>query len=149
MATMPEYIAYMEQYCDFFNEVVVTWQKKHEILVNNAWHEMEEQSKREEVALLQSRGMEKKRLEMQKAMGCPDATLQMLIDQSTGTEQQQLRDIKTRLNWAVSMIRNLNEACETLTNQRLGQIAGEIERLNKKVEDEKKSANHSVMNRSI
>ena len=86
MTTMQEYIAYMEQYCDFFNEVVTIWQKKLEVLTNSAWHEMEEQSKREEVAMLQSRGMEKKRMEMQADLGYPDATLQMLIDQSNGAK---------------------------------------------------------------
>ena len=146
---MEAYVAYMEQYCDSFDEIVTIWQHKYEVISTNALHELEAQSKREEAAMLKARGLEKKRLALQAKLGYPQATLETLIEQTTGETQQRLRDVKTRLNWAVTMLKNLNDSCAVLTEQKLVVIQSEIGRLNGKVDETKRGDGKTVMNRSI
>lgn len=146
---MQEYIDFMKVYCDFYDEMVDLWQRKVEILRRNMLHEMENQSKREEAGMLRARGLEKRRLDMQTKIGYPNVKLQTMIDQTQGTTQQELREIKTRLNRSVTMLKSLNETCAMLVEDRLNFIDEKVQQLSKASSEAGQNPNPSVMNRSI
>lgn len=146
---MQEYIAFMERYCDFYDELVDIWQHKQEIVRLNLLHELESHSKKEEAGMLQARGLEKRRQELQAKLGFPDAKLEELIDQTDGETKQQLRQIKTRLNRSVAMLKSLNETCVRLTEIRLEDIGYKIAELGKASGESGQKQASSVMNRTI
>ena len=54
---MQEYITFMENYCDIYDELVAIWQEKQRIILNNDLYLLEEQVKKEEVGVLKAKGL--------------------------------------------------------------------------------------------
>lgn len=146
---MQEYITFMENYCDIYDELVAIWQEKQRIILNNDLHLLEEQVKKEEVGVLKAKGLEEKRLKLQKKLGLEDKKLQELINEVEHREQQeQLRAIKRRLSGSVQLLMSLNDSCKTLTEDRFAIIEREMARIQQK-KGNSQAKPKSFINRSI
>lgn len=143
------YITYMEDYCDFYDELVALWEEKQRIIADNDLHLLEEQVKKEEVAVLRARGFEDKREKMQKQLGKDGMTLQQLIDETQGADQQRLRNAKHRLENSVKMLKNINESCQILVESRFEMLDRERERVLQKNKNNNPQEPKQIMNRSI
>lgn len=146
---MQEYITFMENYCDIYDELVAIWQEKQRIILNNDLHLLEEQVKKEEVGVLKAKGLEEKRLKLQKKLGLEDKKLQELINEVDHREQQeQLRAIKRRLSGSVQLLMSLNDSCKTLTEDRFATIEREMARIQQK-KGNSQAKPKNFINRSI
>lgn len=146
---MQEYITFMENYCDIYDELVAIWQEKQRIILNNDLYLLEEQVKKEEVGVLKAKGLEEKRLKLQKKLGLEDKKLQELINEVEHREQQeQLRAIKRRLSGSVQLLMSLNDSCKTLTEDRFATIEREMARIQQK-KGNSQAKPKNFINRSI
>lgn len=146
---MQEYITFMENYCDIYDELVAIWQEKQRIILNNDLYLLEEQVKKEEVGVLKAKGLEEKRLKLQKKLGLEDKKLQELINEVDHREQQeQLRAIKRRLSGSVQLLMSLNDSCKTLTEDRFATIEREMARIQQK-KGNSQAKPKNFINRSI
>lgn len=141
------YIQFMEKYCDCYEELNALEQEKLNIVVHNQLHLLEDIVKREEVAVLQARGLEVKRQEMQQKIGAAGKTMQEIIDSLQGVQQQALRNVQTRLNGQVKRLQGSNQACAQVINGHLKEIDKKIQEIGSRVDEKKKDS--PLVNRSI
>lgn len=141
------YIQFMEKYCDCYEELNALEQEKLDIVVHNQLHLLEDIVKREEVAVLQARGLEVKRQEMQQKIGAAGKTMQEIIDSLEGKQQQDLRDVQVRLSNQVKRLQGNNKICAQMIQDRLKEIDKKIQEVGSQVEEGKRSS--SLVNRSI
>lgn len=141
------YIQFMEKYCDCYEMLNALEQEKIDIVIQNQLYLLENIVKREEAAVLQARGLEVKRQEMQKKIGADGKTMQEIIDSLEGKQQQALREVQTRLGNQVKRLQGNNKVCGQMIHERLKEINQKIEEIGSQVEDKKEGI--PLVNRSI
>lgn len=141
------YIKFMEDYCDCYEALNALEQEKLDVVTNRRLHLLEGIVKKEEAAVLQARGLEVKRQEMQKKIGAEGKTMQEIIDSLEGAEQYALRQVQIRLTNQVKVMQGTNRVCSQLIRDQLKDIDYKIQEVSKRVEEKKK--NDPLVNRFI
>lgn len=141
------YIKFMEDYCDCYEALNALEQEKLDVVTNHRLHLLEGIVKQEEAAVLQARGLEVKRQEMQRKIGAEGKTIQEIIDGLQGAEQQALRQVQIRLTNQVKIMQGTNQVCTQLIHDQLKDIDNKIQKIGKQVEEKKKD--NPLVNRFV
>lgn len=132
----------LKEYIDFYSDFLAFEQNKLEAVEQNQLNTLDELVKQEEAFVLQSRGMEKNRMESQVANGLANEKLRDLIELTPADMQEDLRSDFTKLNDIVSLIQHTNERCNIAIKARLKAIDKAMEKI--KNEESQKTYDNSA-----
>jgi hypothetical protein len=141
---MPDYFDFLDEYCQFYEDLVTLEREKAQILAENHPYLLEQMIKQEEVVVMKAQGLEIRRLELQKESGFAGKTINEIIAALEGEAKERLQVQNARLQSAVTRLRALNQASADIIVTRLKSIEGSIQELLNSQE-----SGGSLMNRSI
>lgn len=101
--------SFLEEYAAFFEAILVTEKEKLQILMHGDLKEIEKSIAVQQANEKKIQNMEKKRTEMQKEAGFDGLTLKQIIENFEGVEKQNLENLFTRIDQALSDIKFFNK----------------------------------------
>ena len=128
---MNDFITVIDDLVELFKELTQIEQIKMEAVKKNMVTYVEDCMNKEQAAVLKLRGLDKKREACQKAMGFEGFTFQQILDNTTGEENSQLRELFQTLSSHVSLFQDTNESARAMIEINLHNINKAIEQSRK------------------
>jgi hypothetical protein len=138
-----DYLNFLEEYCDFYDGLVLLEEEKMRVIAENKPFLLEGVIKKEEAAVMKAQGLENKRQERQEAWA-PGKTLREIVESLPGEEAHRARQLRDRLRGATETLRVMNQTSADVVVRRLKQIEGIIRELG-----EQSGQGRSLVNRSV
>lgn len=128
-ALLEKFYVFLEDYMEFYNEFLTLELDKYQIISKNKFHKLDDIIVKEQVFLLKSRGLEKKKDYYLENFGSKNLTLKELIN---GMVQQEYKDKYHKLHEQLSKIlydlKEANRLCNYLIELNLHKIENHIKK---------------------
>lgn len=119
---MNDFISVIEDFILLFEDLTQIEESKLEAASKNRVTYVEDCMNKEQAAILKLRGLEKKREVTQEKLGFKGYTFQQILSETTGEEQEKLKELFDTLSRRIRQFQNINESARDMIEINLHMI---------------------------